>query len=409
MRNFLTVLIVLTCVTLIGQKLEVVSNYETSVIKSDIIIKPHNDFEYRTFGTTWFNLQNDLFDLFVLDPNSSAVSSFPIFPDSTIYKGINSSDVAIVADLHGAGDIINPSKTPSNWIDSWGEVIIDSIAIFKGYTRNTESSIIDTLFINFIKSSNSLGFLDFNDNDIPDQGEFSLQPIFYDYTVNRITSNQIIRTDTVLLTEDDSSEFATYTLLNVNDTVKGGDRYGIYLRFQPGYTWNENNDTLSNYNAFFIMSREQETGKYPEHLWAIDAGFCSYVLDKQVRYNQAGSGNGSLSPVVIFTDAWPYEHHDISYKLSSNELGIKNVNLNVSGVGTYPNPAASKSTVSFTLEQRDEVVMNITDLSGRVIESFNLGDFSSGEHITQIDVSKYNNGNYILSVNGSSKIITVLH
>ena len=410
MKSILIALFFLSNVTLFGQEFANISYSRSPVVKPDFKLKPNKNFSFRTYGFEWFNIQNDLFNLSVLNPNSSSLIPFHIFPDSTIYLGFTNTGEPVSAWLHGVADIINPSMTPGNWIDSWGEVVIDSIDIFKGYQRTTVSSIIDTLFIDFIKSSVASSYLDIiNKNNSYDSGEFLNQPINYDQTNNKLFSSGVFRTDTVLLTEDDSSTFITSTALHVNDTVKGGDRYGVFVKFKPGYTWNKNDDTIGNYNTFFMLSREQETGEYPIQYWADNAGFSSYVLPKSVRYNQAGSSNGFLVPTAAYSGLWEYEHHYIWYKLTSNELGIKNVALNVGGVGTYPNPSSSKSTVSFTLNQRDEVRVIITDLSGKLIEAFNLGSLSSGQHLEHIDLSKYNNGNYILSVNGSSKIITVVH
>ena len=251
-------------------------------------------------------------------------------------------------------------------------------------------------------------YFDISQNNSYDPGEFLNQSIKYDQASNSLFDDEVFRTDTILLTENDSSTFVTSTELNVNDTVKGGQRYGVYVTFKPGYTWIENNDTLTRYNTFYMLSREQETGKYPVQYWADDAGFSSYVLPQSVRYNQAGNSNGILIPTAAYIDIWQYEHHYIWYKLTSNELGIKNINLNVSDVGTYPNPIARKSKVSFTLGQPENVTIKISDLYGKLIQTSDLGYLSSGVHIKQIDLSKYKNGNYILSVNGSSKIITVV-
>lgn len=410
MKSILIALFFFSSVTLFGQQFTEIPYLRSPVVKPDFKLKPNKNFSFRTIAFEWFNIQNDLFNLSVLNPNSSSLIPFHIFPDSTIYFGLTNTGEPVSAWLHGVADIINPSMTPGNWIDSWGEVVIDSIDIFKGYQRTTASSIIDTLFIDFIKSSVASSYLDIiNKNNSYDSGEFLNQPINYDQANNKLFSSGVFRTDTVLLTEDDSSTFITSTELYVNDTVKGGDRYGVYVKFKPGYTWNKNNDTLGNYNTFFMISREQETGESPIQYWADNAGFSSYVLPKSVRYNQAGSSNGFLIPTAAYSGLWEYEHHYIWYKLTSNELGIKNVSLNVSSVGNYPNPSSSNSTVSFTLNQRDEVRLIITDLSGKLIEAFNLGSLSSGQHLEQIDLSRYNNGNYILSVNGSSKIITVVH
>ena len=408
MKSFLITLIVFFSLSLVGQKFEKNSNFKPPVLKPNFKLKPSNSIYYKTYGAKWFNLQNDLFNLSVLDPNSSSLIPFPIFPDSTIYLGVTNTGEAVSAWIHGAADIINPSMTPGNWIDAWGEVVIDSIDILKGYQRTTPSNIVDTLFVDFIKSKTASSYFDISQNNSYDPGEFLNQSIKYDQASNSLFDDEVFRTDTILLTENDSSTFVTSTELNVNDTVKGGQRYGVYVTFKPGYTWLENNDTLTRYNTFYMLSREQETGKYPVQYWADDAGFSSYVLPQSVRYNQAGNTNGFLIPTAAYIDIWQYEHHYIWYKLTSNELGIKNINLNVSGVGTYPNPIARKSKVSFTLGQPENVTIKITDLYGKLIQTSDLGYLSSGVHIKQIDLSKYKNGNYILSVNGSSKIITVM-
>lgn len=408
MKSFLITLIVFFSLSLVGQKFEKNSNFKSPVLKPNLKLKPSNSIHYKTYGAKWFNLQNDLFNLSVLDPNSSSLIPFPIFPDSTIYLGVTNTGEAVSAWIHGAADIINPSMTPGNWIDAWGEVVIDSIDILKGYQRTTPSNIVDTLFIDFIKSKTASSYFDISQNNSYDPGEFLNQSIKYDQASNSLFDDEVFRTDTILLTENDSSTFVTSTELNVNDTVKGGQRYGVYVTFKPGYTWIENNDTLTRYNTFYMLSREQETGKYPVQYWADDAGFSSYVLPQSVRYNQAGNSNGFLIPTAAYIDIWQYEHHYIWYKLTSNELGIKNINLNVSDVGTYPNPITRKSKVSFTLGQPENVTIKITDLYGKLIQTSDLGYLSSGVHIKQVDLSKYKNGNYILSVNGSSKIITVV-
>lgn len=393
---------------LFGQQIEKITEFKSPVVNKEFKLKPDNKIPYRIFGSTWFNVQSDLINLSVLSSSATSLKTFPIFPDSTIYLGLNSSNEPVSAWLHGAGDIINPSMTPSNWIDAWGETIIDSIDIFKGYTRMTASSVVDTLFVDFLKSANATAYLDVSTNGSYDPGEFLMQPIGYDQPNNRLYNNQIKRTDTILLTEADSSTYVTSTLIDVNDTVKGGERYGIYVRFVPGFTWTSNDDTLTKYNTFYMTTREQETGKSPVQYWADNAGFASYVLPVNVRYNQAGGSNGNIIPTFAYADSWEYEHHYIWYKITSNELGIKDVDLNVQGVGTYPNPAINSTTVSFNLSYADEVEIRITDLSGRTVKRIDLGNLSAGDHLKNVDLSVFGNGNYILSVNRSSKIITVV-
>lgn len=393
-----------------GQQFEQKRDFNAPLLQKTFEKKTVEQVPFRTYGSEWFNLHSDLVGLYLIDGSTSGspYQGMQIFPDTTIFLGVNSiTSQPVSAWIHGGGDMITPSRTPSNWIESWGEVIIDSVDIWHSYVRNTPANIVDTLFIDFLKSTYGYGFYDDGDQ-IPELGEYFHQQVKYDYTNNRLPDSEVLRRDTVLLTVDDSSTFITGLELDVNDTIPGGDQYGMYVSFKPGYTWNANNDTITKYNSFYLISREQALDAGPNQLWAPDAAFMSYILPYDVRYNDAGSFNGSLTPTIVYNDGFDFEHHYFWYKLTSDVLSAKDININVSNVGTYPNPAVNFTNVAFELGQSDEVIIKVVDLTGREVLNVNMGTLSKGQHIKNVDLSTLKTGNYSVSVNGSSKIITVL-
>jgi hypothetical protein len=75
------------------------------------------------------------------------------------------------------------------------------------------------------------------------------------------------------------------------------------------------------------------------------------------------------------------------------------------GMSIYPNPTASASTVSFNLTSAAEVTVNVTDLSGKVAQSFNLGNVSGNQNVN-INVDTLNNGIYMVNVNVNGVVST---
>lgn len=409
MKSLLTTLLLSSSILGFSQRLEKISNFKQPEYHKTFELKQTEEFKFRTYGSEWFNLHNDLVNEYFVDGNTAAspLNGMPIFPDSTIYLAVSSvTNEPITAWIHGAADVITPSMTPGNWISPWGEVIIDSIDIFNSYQRTTASNIVDTLFIDYLQTAKAVRL--FGTDQTVDVGDFLHQKINYDYLSNSIPLTDVLRRDTVYLTEADSSSFISSLKLDVNDTIQGGNQYGVYVSFQPGYTWTKNDDTIGNYNTFFLISREQSYEGDPAQFWDAYAPFSSYILPQDVRYNQAGAYNGMLVSSFAYPATFGYEHHYFWYKLTSSELGIKDVNINVKNVGSYPNPAVNFTNISFDLVNEADVVLKVTDLTGRTVAEYNYGKLMKGNHIKTLDLAGLKTGNYSVSVNGSAKIITVL-
>ncbi|MDG1518762.1 MAG: T9SS type A sorting domain-containing protein [Flavobacteriales bacterium] len=410
MKNFglYLVLVLFTGVTFGQVPLNLEFNNLT--IREDLEVdlnQPSGQLQIRSYGDMWFNLSSNLVEIGEI-PNGIL---FPvsIFPDSTIIWDFDQlSDQPIFASIHGLADVINPSRTPSGWLDEWGNTVVDSILIPYLYVRNSNTSVVDTVLIDFLKSEPLTSYFDINGNSEYDDGEFKHMSIKHTGTTDAIVSDQVFRTDTILLTVNDSTYDVKIKelIIDVNDSVAAGNRYGVYIRFNPGYEWKANDDTLSNYNEFMMLAREQVKGETPKMIWSEDAGFCSYINDVSTRYN-FGLFASSLIPGVIQNPGFPIEHIQVVYKLTTTALSVNEIDGFIEGVAIFPNPVRKSTQLNFKLMKTNQVDLKIYNSLGTLVLQKDLGLLNTGHHIHKLNVSQLPAGFYILRVNNISQKLVV--
>jgi hypothetical protein len=89
----------------------------------------------------------------------------------------------------------------------------------------------------------------------------------------------------------------------------------------------------------------------------------------------------------------------VTFDVSVKEIG------NVSNLTLYPNPASSTIVLEFTNSSNLNSVINITDVTGKLVRSQNLVT-STGKNITNIDIQSLDSGIYFvqLTINGKQTI-----
>lgn len=89
----------------------------------------------------------------------------------------------------------------------------------------------------------------------------------------------------------------------------------------------------------------------------------------------------------------------IMMRLSTeNTSGINENSLNL-GLNVYPNPANAQANVSFTINNApSDVVITLTDITGKVAYTNNLGKVNIGGHETTINTDSLSNGVYMVNV-----------
>ncbi len=367
--------------------------------------------QFKDYGDLWFSTLDDLVDIGVIEfpstlPGGTPLELFAIFPDSTIIAGEDAlTNEKVYANLHGFGEMINPSLTPSGWADEWTKIVIDSVEIPFVYIRETDETIVDTVFVDYLVHYPYLYYFPINENEEIEFGEFAWQPLFHTGNSDQLDAGQVFRTDTILLTVDDSTDRANLNLnfiqLDVNDTVKPKERYGVYVRFKPGYEWAPLTDKLSDYNQFMMVTREQIKDEAPQQFWHAQSGFCTYALNFETRYN-TGYFADQLIPGNIPSAEWILEHLYVYYKLTSNELSIDDNNA-VRGLKVFPNPANAQIYLGIDMISNSDIELQIFDATGKQIKRESINGVPKGIYKHQIDVSQLSSGIYTVNLNGVSR------
>lgn len=91
------------------------------------------------------------------------------------------------------------------------------------------------------------------------------------------------------------------------------------------------------------------------------------------------------------------------FKYDYKSVGINNTISN-NTISVYPNPAEDIATIKLTLPAADELHIQITDITGRVMMD-HVQHYSSGEQKIDISVSSWAPGTYIYHINTSESYI----
>jgi len=81
-------------------------------------------------------------------------------------------------------------------------------------------------------------------------------------------------------------------------------------------------------------------------------------------------------------------------------------NNNTLSVEVWPNPATNSVNISFVLENSDNAVIEITDLSGRKVSTIENRKFSRGSNQVSFDINNYAKGIYIYKIRTSNALVS---
>ncbi|NND94489.1 MAG: T9SS type A sorting domain-containing protein [Flavobacteriales bacterium] len=99
------------------------------------------------------------------------------------------------------------------------------------------------------------------------------------------------------------------------------------------------------------------------------------------------------------------------YYIGDYILGLDDVDhsLNdvIEGLKLYPNPAASEAQLQLDLAQTSNVILEIIDIQGRMVQSLPQGILQNGEQLLRFNVSDLSEGTYVLNVIADTRRETV--
>jgi hypothetical protein len=92
----------------------------------------------------------------------------------------------------------------------------------------------------------------------------------------------------------------------------------------------------------------------------------------------------------------PYEFYIYPIVSARNVLSVKGITKNnLTFFGNYPNPAVNSTDVSFSLANNTGVTLQVTDMSGRVINTIKQSNLGAGSQTININTSNMQAGDYI--------------
>lgn len=98
---------------------------------------------------------------------------------------------------------------------------------------------------------------------------------------------------------------------------------------------------------------------------------------------------------------WKNDSYFLPNIVSVNELQqIKKEN----NLSLYPNPTNGKVTASFSVNDGEEVSLQVFDINGRLIKTDNLGKLYSGQTVHSFETIELTSGMYIVNISGTSGI-----
>jgi PKD repeat protein len=149
-------------------------------------------------------------------------------------------------------------------------------------------------------------------------------------------------------------------------TSTSNDKLEVYISGDCGKTW----DLRKLLTASKMSNGIIETGNYVPTLaqWSQQTvPLTSYATSKNMLYKFVFTSNNGNN---VYLD-----NINITGSLSVEEDWMKRLNMNV-----FPNPAKENATVSFDLEEKQQITLSVQDIVGRTISAVSVGNLGAGHH-----------------------------
>lgn len=92
-------------------------------------------------------------------------------------------------------------------------------------------------------------------------------------------------------------------------------------------------------------------------------------------------------------------------RVSDQPLAVEENTADFS-VNVYPNPAVNEAKVAFELQNASDVVVTVTDLTGKVVYTNNLGNTAAGKHSIDMNTAAFAGGIYTVNFAADNTVVT---
>jgi hypothetical protein len=359
----------------------------------------------------WFYAPNAVNDIYGGDWDGYAIT---MFPDTTMIRTYSDGSSANTG-FHSFALTIDPasyiySSHPDSTWNEFTTYTLDSIQIPGYYTRNTAASIVDTLVIQISRDNWSYN-LSANDYawvyDNFGVQQMTVPAVLHDaatwynsdpaevFETIKVPMDAAFEADTTAM----GSKYTTIGLANPLAFAEG-DGFNISVTFVPGWTWTANVDTLNDYNMFSFWTYEQYTGAYPNYL---DDRNVSHIMNIQ-HYREPT--RDAYSPIYFYGETLSLEYHDVSVLLTATNVGIEETKALVNVNQNRPNPFSGSTTIDYSLNKAENVVLDIYNVAGAKVMQINEGAKTTGQHTITLDGSQLDAGVYYYTLTAGDNQVT---
>ncbi|HEV7232584.1 MAG TPA: T9SS type A sorting domain-containing protein [Bacteroidia bacterium] len=298
-----------------------------------------------------------------------------------------------------------------NW-STFNNFSVDSMSVLYGYERHSASSVVDTLIVNLysnadptnLRTGRWTGATGWETNYNVDTLFVKLQK--YSYVTNAPIATGM-QTFKIPLTEKDTA-VVNWGLKAFNTNafaVPGGKLVCSSVSFKPGYTYAAGDTLAKKGQNIFNFASYEENGantfpSYDKGQWNN-----SGIITNGVRFNKDHLGwDSTFIPNYLFTQIYGLEHHQISYKVTSTNLGIvENEAAGMKFFQNYPNPCSQQTSIRYELSNQSAVRFELSDITGRLVYSSEEGMQSAGIHSFNVDVSGFSQGVYFCTLRAGNQ------
>jgi hypothetical protein len=341
-----------------------------------------------------------------------------LFPDSTVKVLFGTSYGAPW--MHCISDVLDVKdpdfKTYKNFnFNEFTTYSIDSLSIEYGYERHSPAGIRDTLLFYLfndvppgnLKTGHWSGATGWNTNFGVDT--LAVKIPVYDHVHNAPIASGMNVFKVVLGPSDTALTYLKFKALKTNSfVVPQGHLAAVAVSFKPGYSYHSG-DSLEKKGNIFSYASYEENGagtfpSYKKYYWNSSA-----IIPTSVRYNDDKLGwDSSFVPTYLYTAPFNTERHQIYYKVTSLNTGIREADTSPSGMHlgqNHPNPFNRTSVINYETSIAGRIRLEVYDISGRVVLVLDEGNKLPGNYSLSIDAVNLKQGVYFYSmqVNGKTE------
>jgi hypothetical protein len=130
--------------------------------------------------------------------------------------------------------------------------------------------------------------------------------------------------------------------------------------------------------------------------------------DGTLRVSNAGSSEQQTSFFLDLSDnTWYYTTSTPVVRMNFDPtVNLYEISSEISEVKIYPNPATTETTFEYTLANSSDVVITLSDLSGKEVSKMTLNNVPSGLNSTHLNCNSLQNGVYYVTIDSNGSKLT---